>query len=114
MLAFYTQSQTFVISALNLGDQVGLFTALFGLFAVTQMACQIVNTAIAPAIFKAADNTEKILTGYKLVIRFFLTGALFIMAGSCYDDIRSGCGFSLLRYFTIKCDLCKAHGEIHV
>ena len=80
MLVAYTQSNGFILAVFNLKEQVGIYNAAFRMFALLQMIGQVIESAIAPALYGASNEPERMLRGIKLAIRYFTVGGILLGA----------------------------------
>ena len=80
VLAIYARTNGFILAALNLGEQVGIFSAAFRLFSLIDMMAVAVNTSISPAVYAASKEPELMIRGVKLVARYYMVSGFFVGA----------------------------------
>lgn len=77
MVVSYSQSSGFILAFLNLGEEVGIYNAAFRLYALAQMVAHVIDSAMSPALYNASMESDRIIRGVKLAIRYFtITGIL--------------------------------------
>lgn len=78
MLCVYSSANGFILVMFNIGNQAGIYNAAARIFAMFQMIGQIIDTAICPALYNASDDSVRLLTGLKLVIRYYTAAGILI------------------------------------
>ena len=71
MTVFYAQSCGFILAFLDLGKEVGIYSAAFRVYALFPMIIHIMDSAMSPAIYNASMEPERMMRGVKLAIRYF-------------------------------------------
>lgn len=78
MNALYAQASGFILAALDLGDQVGIYNAPMRLFLLFDMMLYVIATAISPAIYGASFERERIIRGLMLTVKYFTVNAVLV------------------------------------